>query len=900
MARPRHKSLDQKAVQALKLFCLLLAGHHAQSQQVIEGIVRDSSGATVANANIYVHLTGNQKIISYAYSDRLGKYNLAINDPGEYMLNASALSYKPAQIVINVSMPPKASAISQDITLNPSPFELSEVILNAAVPVLIKRDTISINTEHFVDGSEQVVEDVLRKLPGIEVSGDGTIKVQGKSIEKVMVDGDDLFEKGYRLLTKNLHASVIQNVEIIDKYSENSLLKQVEETDKIALNLILKPEIKGSLFGNISLGYGNREYYEEKANLISYLDKTKYYLLGNFNNMGTDVTGDMFQLLYPHQFSGATYIGDGQKAELFTQISGYSPPIDQSRYHYNDSELLSFNTIYKPRSDLKFKGLCFFSADETDLFGSSTTSYDIPPTAFSNTETYALRKSSRALSGKWDVIFSPDTISRLEYTGYWNTGNFDTRTMLLFNTKPLSEKLESRTVYHDHRFTLTRKIKAREVFQLTWRFLQDDKPSDYRSNTFLLRALFPSEIEGDTLTQQSRSMLKFIGVEAAYLKRTARYESRLDLGYSQRLYNLSNRLNYGEGQEVQENDSIILNGKFDQTFQDIYGRYKFRYGIRNVSWRFEVDAHQLHSETRYDTNIKSQRPLIVVPRLGLGWELNRANKFLATYTYNTVPIPFERMLPGYVLSGLQTLHKGIADFELMHGDFYMLSYTLGNWSEALFLNSSFMYNRENKYLGTNEIIHSNYTLSTPLSLKNKKFYALNIAIDAFVGPLITNFKLKANISGQNYQTKLNASGLQSIQTNTQQYGFELRSAFSGVFNFHLGSEWTLYKVSGFGERTNIINNSFLDLQNRISETFHINIRNESYHVGRLRGVGTCFFTDINAQLEVIPQKMQMHVKLRNLWDTRDYTIYNINDSGSYNASYDLLPRSLLLSFTYRF
>ncbi|TFG76214.1 MAG: hypothetical protein E4H26_04870 [Flavobacteriales bacterium] len=86
---------------------------------------------------------------------------------------------------------------------------MSEVVINADMPILVRKDTITLNIASFTNGNEEDVEDVLKKLPGIEVASVGTIQFQGKNVEKIMVEGDDLFEKGYKLLTKNLNAGVM-------------------------------------------------------------------------------------------------------------------------------------------------------------------------------------------------------------------------------------------------------------------------------------------------------------------------------------------------------------------------------------------------------------------------------------------------------------------------------------------------------------------------------------------------------------------------------------------------------------------------------------------------------------------------------------------------------------------
>jgi len=107
---------------------------------------------------------------------------------------------------------------------------LNEIILHTEAAIKKRLDTTTFKASAFTKGNEQVVEDLLKNIPGVTVEEDGTIKVGNKAIEKVMVDGDDFFEKGYKLLTKNLNADAVENVQVYERYSNNKLLKGIEES----------------------------------------------------------------------------------------------------------------------------------------------------------------------------------------------------------------------------------------------------------------------------------------------------------------------------------------------------------------------------------------------------------------------------------------------------------------------------------------------------------------------------------------------------------------------------------------------------------------------------------------------------------------------------------------------
>src|SRR5581483_2435280 len=112
-----------------------------------------------------------------------------------------------------------------------------EVVVKASPKVSVKRDTVSFSADAFMDNSEKVVEDLLKKIPGIDIAKDGSITVNGKKVERILVEGDDLFKKDYAVLSRNLSADVIDKVQVIDNYTSNVLLKGLVSNDNKVINL---------------------------------------------------------------------------------------------------------------------------------------------------------------------------------------------------------------------------------------------------------------------------------------------------------------------------------------------------------------------------------------------------------------------------------------------------------------------------------------------------------------------------------------------------------------------------------------------------------------------------------------------------------------------------------------
>lgn len=367
------------------VFILVFLENICFSQTTIYGSVKDSSGS-LYSASVILKDSLSKSIIAYTYTDDNGNYELKTNKIGKFNLVFTSLGYESQTIAIVLTK--EQNEIKTDVVLKDKPMDLDEVIIKADLPMTIKEDTISFKTKFYKRGNEQTVEDLLKTIPGININADGTIKIGNQEIEKLMVDGDDLFERGYKILSKNMPAFPIEEVEVLKNYSNNRLLKGVEESNKVALNLKLDEESKRIWFGNIETSIGNDSFYQLKGNLMNFGKKNKYYFLTNLNSIGYNATGDIENLIHPFRINEPTSIGDNQSVNTLLNLSPKNLNFKESRTNFNNAELVSLNAIFNPTEKLKIKTLGFFNWDETDFFRNSTDIVAINGTNFTNTQDY--------------------------------------------------------------------------------------------------------------------------------------------------------------------------------------------------------------------------------------------------------------------------------------------------------------------------------------------------------------------------------------------------------------------------------------------------------------------------------------------------------------------------------
>lgn len=219
-------SINKKIYQRLLPACLCIYAlfnfNSLQGQSELFGqIIEQETGKPVVSAQVIVYSTKDNSLVSSTISDVTGAYLLTIDQYKEVRVEVSALFFQP----ISEMYKPKPGRAELNFRLSSKVMKLNEVAIVAKRPVKINNDTTIYDAAYFSRGDEVVAEDLLKSIPGVAVSQDGKITIRGREVEKVMIDSDDFFEKGYRTLTKSLRASFIEAVEVLEHYSNMSLLK---------------------------------------------------------------------------------------------------------------------------------------------------------------------------------------------------------------------------------------------------------------------------------------------------------------------------------------------------------------------------------------------------------------------------------------------------------------------------------------------------------------------------------------------------------------------------------------------------------------------------------------------------------------------------------------------------
>jgi hypothetical protein len=891
--------IKQKTLMGLLLFISICA----YSQ--IDGYLRDADARPIPFATVLLKKSLDSALVAHTQTAKDGYYKIITKETGKHFLTFNSLSHAKKNVEIDILDLKKEYKI--DVVLKEQQLELNEIIIDADLPIRVKKDTIIIDAKAFMTGNEDVVEDLLRKIPGLTVDSDGTIKINNQEVEKVMIEGDDFFEKGYKILTKNMPANPLNKIEILKRYSNNKLLKGVEESDKVALNLTLDEDAKQQWFGNLELGHDvtGQSIYEGRFNLMSFGKKNKYYFLGAVNSTGYDSTGDISSLISPYRYGEPGRVGDGVQTDRLFRLEGTVGNFDRRRSNFNNAELLSLNAIFNPTDSLKIKTLGFFNWDETDFFRDRTSTFFANDTDFTNTENLDLRNKYQTLYGKVQLNYDIKTGLAIEsVTSYSDRGN-DALSDLQFNGASTLELLDSHQRRLDHMTALTYRMPKDRVLLVSARYLNETLPQDYSMNQNFFGGLFSNTSQSDTVLQNLEQHLQYGGINAHYLDRRANeHLLEIQMGNEFTGNELDSRLRFREsGTGDIELPPADFQNDFTYNVNDFYLKTKYLYKLdEKLKATGELNAHQISNSATSRDLTSNQDVFFVNSNINFQYQINTKNKVSLGLKHATTNAGVLDIFPNYALRGFNSLVRGTGSFNQLEQGSINFNYTLGNWSDRFFANLLVNYGKDHDFFSTDALIQQQFTQTDKILIEDRKRLLISGNVDYYISKISSNLKAKFSYTESEFKNRINGSQLREVQTFSTSPGFELRSAFSGAFNYHLGSTWMINRTDAAGISNSFTDNkTFLDLNFVINERVDFVLKSERYEFGNINdGDNEYYFLDFDARYQKAKSKWSFKLQARNLTGTDTFRTSFINDVSLSTVSYRLLPRYVLVSVKYRF
>ncbi len=314
------------------------------AQMIISGVVADSlTRQPVAKANVMVLKNG--KTVSFARTDEHGRFTVStsLSSLQQTELQATAMGFEKKR-------QPLAKASDNQILLSQKTFEMQEVMVKAG-PVTGRKDTITFDLTRYASERDNSLKDVLKKLPGVQVAGNGQISVNGKNLSRFTVEGLDLSDGRYNKLTENIKAKDVKKAEVIEHDQPIKALRNKIYTDNVAMNVVLKDSARDQLSVTLRPYFmvGEPTHVGGTANAMQIGQNRQMMYDVAYDRSGRDVSEINRQFSFEFRAPQPSSLPD------WYPVASLQAPISDSRLRFNTSQNYGVSHLTKTKTDAEVR-----------------------------------------------------------------------------------------------------------------------------------------------------------------------------------------------------------------------------------------------------------------------------------------------------------------------------------------------------------------------------------------------------------------------------------------------------------------------------------------------------------------------------------------------------------------
>ncbi|MBA4745114.1 MAG: TonB-dependent receptor [Muricauda sp.] len=673
---------------------------------VLSGIITDSSTTTpMVNANILAFPKNADERTQFAITNDKGGYTLRLKKEVAYSIEVSYLGYQKLSFDHTA-----AQNATKDVMMVPKTNDLDEVVLEYKIPITVKEDTITYQTDAFVTGEERKLREVLKKLPGLEVDREGNVTAQGKKVTKVLVEDKTFFTGNSKLAVNNIPADAVDQVQVLDNYNKIGFLKGLQDSDELALNIKLKEDKKKFAFGDMEVGSGVKDRYLLHPNLFYYSPKTNINFIGDLNNIGVK------------SFSFSDYLEfNGGFGKLLDDIGGYfslsrddfSQFLNNTDFRANTNRFGAFNLRQKVSSKTDINSYVIANSSNTQTEFNTLNTYNNSNGLLNEDRTELNDFDNFFLIGKATVEHEPNReenvtlnsfakLTKNKGDGIILTQSDDQNTF--FNTLHDVLALElKQNVEYSKRFSRaqTLSLEASLVFQ------NNTPENTWETDQVFLQGLIPLEEDDsyqvfqqkETQTASFDLVLKDYWVlnNFNHIYTTFGTNLRFDDFTSGEIQQLTN----GSVNDFSDNGfGNDIDYWFNDTFLGL--EYKFLAGIftvksglfyHNYIWDNEQEGLSINNTTQ-----------VLLPAFNAEAEFNSSEKIRFRYRQRMQFPTIDQLGTNFMLRSFNSVGLGTPDLQNGRNHSYSLSYYKFSLFRGLNLNAGLTYTKRTQSVKNNTVL----------------------------------------------------------------------------------------------------------------------------------------------------------------------------------------------------
>lgn len=877
----------------IALLFLGLGSSSAYAQKQIKGKVKDTKGAPLVSVNVNLKdKEGN--ILSFTRTDEKGNFTLSLNDDlKDLAIEATTIGYVKKSISI------ADLAKAYELTMTESETNLQTVVVKNRPSLVLNGDTLNYKTSDFADKQDRSIGDVLRKMPGIEVSEDGKVSYNGKAISALYQDGVNILDDKYSLATKAIPHGAVDKVQVIEKDQPIKMLRKNNMSDDVALNLVFKDEAKLKMLGDARVGLGTPDRFDGNLNAMMFKKKLKFINNITGNNIGIDPGMDV------NSFFGGNTDNNKPSAFLSAGAAGV-PTLPQKRTLFNKAGLVNLNNVYKFSEDLQVKANISYLYDQRDQQYSKFSATYLSGDTITYNELQQNGINPQKLQTKLNVLANTDNY-------YFNnnfTANYiptNTVSDVITNGISANQSLNQKTFDISNELNYRKKLKSEHTFNFYSMINRTTQPEVLSIYPGLNANILNNGNAYAGLTQHIKLPTWYANNYTAFAFVGSKFVQTYRVGFNiqhqqlnSELYRVNNDLSTEIVSANMTNDLEWLKTKsyVDATFE--YNSGKFKTGL-SLPVSYNTISYE-DSEKGLDKRLNK---LFVNPSLNVRYQTGIENYIQANYRYGNDLGGIDDVYRGTILKNYRSLFANDAPISERKSQNVGASFNFRKAMQMFFFNLSANYSTTTSNTISSYNLTNNIQQRVVILLPNDME---SLAFSANTSKYLFNLRSTVNAGASFSQTtfeQLQNNELLPFTAQTFAYKAGIDSKISNFMNWSYNATYSISKNRTTNVNAIKNNNQQLRQQSSITATafksVFMTLSAEHIFTHQTTQPDLSYlFADFNVRYKLQKLKTDLEFGVTNLANIKKFEANYLSANSFSSGTYYIPGRVAMLKATFTF
>lgn len=853
------------------ILAFVLAALAGVAQVNVSGVVVEKGSKEPLTGASVILRNAQGKIKKFATSDVEGRFSIATPEIKGYTLDVSMMSFAKQTVKLDSVQLPLTIVMEASATM------LKEVAVKAD-RIREQGDTITYNVGSFAQSQDRSIGDVLKRMPGIDVSKSGKIQYQGEDINKFYIEGSDLLGGKYGIATNGINHDDVGAVEVMENHQPMQVLSGISFSDKAAINLKLKNKAKATwtFHGDAGGGYAwqpEGAVWDGELFAMAVMPGFQNITTFKTNNIGEDLSASATDF-----FASRRETGLGQYVSV--SLPGV-PNLSRKRTLFNRSALVSTNSLWKVKNG-EFKAQVDYSFNRVTAQAANITTYFLESGDRVITENRDGRDRSHSLSGKF--IYEVNQKTTFINNTLSTNIDWDDVALGVSGSLPNDQSAKLPDYYVANKFKMIKRFNGKHLVTF-------QSNNEWESLPQTLNV----SLDGNNIRQHIGDHAFYTHESAAYAFSIKGITVSIEGGVKGYLRSMQSEMSDQSDASDESDFTQVMN----TNYFTVYATPKFEYWVRRVNFTFNAPVSFAHYT--FDKTLANRSEVYFSPSLSMNWKPN--NRFSMTLRGGTgrSPMNLNMIQPGYIMTNYRTFKQGVDEFYNSTSQNISASFAYKHTRRGVFANAMVMQSWSHLPYTMAQQLYGDYIV---YSYTDAKSDGQNLMAMGSVGKTLDFMRGSANVNGSFNRGESHLFS-ENNAVNSVSLGWSVGAKINGTPIKWLSFDYSI-DFSNSQLRMNGIKNSWLS---GMENTLLINIMPHSKWEWRIMGEhyrnelteGTyknAFLLDTKLVYK-LNKRIELSAMLNNIFNQRTYNYTTYSQLSSFESQRWLRGRELLFTISLR-